>query len=355
MGIVERNSVGLTFHGVELDPTEITRLLGCAPTKSEKKGDAILSRKLKIIRYAKQGYWSLEPDLPRSAEIEAKIVNILDKVTADLDIWSLINQKYSSRIFCGLFLDSSNEGFGLSPETLKQLADRGLKIEFDIYSKIETSKETEGAMESNLSVSENQAEQLENVLELLKAIASPTRLALLGVLAARLKEVLTLTELEELSKVPAHQLERDLRQLADVGFIYIEEWLVEKPGREPVPAKITFNQDFLKQLPLMISELHKLNSQLKPPAPKGPQDERSQVLARFMKDGKLVSWPAQLKNQLYIIEEVAKVFEAGVNYSEPEVNIILKKIYEYDYVTLRRYLVDLKFLQRANGIYRVVG
>ncbi len=209
-------------------------------------------------------------------------------------------------------------------------------------------------MESNLSVTENQAEQLENVLELLKAIASPARLALLGVLAAHLKEVLAVAELEELSKVPAHQLERDLRQLADVGFIRIEEWLVEKPGREPIPAKVTFNPDYLKQLPQMISELHKLNSQLKPPTPKGPQDERSQVLARFMKDGKLVSWPAQFKNQLYIIEEVAKVFEAGIAYSEPEVNTILKMIYEYDHVTLRRYLVDLKFMQRANGIYRVV-
>jgi hypothetical protein len=73
-----------------------------------------------------------------------------------------------------------------------------------------------------------------------------------------------------------------------------------------------------------------------------------------MKDGRLVSWPAQLKNQVYIIEEVAQAFETGIDYPERKVDAILKIIYEYDYVTLRRYLVDLKFMQRSNGIYRVV-
>jgi hypothetical protein len=36
-------------------------------------------------------------------------------------------------IFCGPFLESSNRGFGISPEVSKLLSDRYLDIGFDLY------------------------------------------------------------------------------------------------------------------------------------------------------------------------------------------------------------------------------
>lgn len=80
-------------------------------------------------------------------------------------------------------------------------------------------------------------------------------------------------------------------------------------------------------------------------------DERNRTLSRFIKDGRLVKWPRQLQKQMYIAEEVAKLFRPGVHYAERDVNTILKNIYQYDHCTLRRYLIDMQFLKRANGFY----
>lgn len=85
-------------------------------------------------------------------------------------------------------------------------------------------------------------------------------------------------------------------------------------------------------------------------APTKP-DVRTQILQQFMQGGRLLAWPRKFKRQYFLIEEIAKQFEPERRYAEQEVNAILKAIYPYDHCTLRRYLVDLRFLQRKNGEY----
>ena len=80
-------------------------------------------------------------------------------------------------------------------------------------------------------------------------------------------------------------------------------------------------------------------------------DFRTETLQRYMPDGKLLQWPAKFKRQYIIIEAIARQFEPGVSYTEREVDELLKSIYPHDHCTLRRYLVDLRFVHRANGIY----
>ena len=50
--------------------------------------------------------------------------------------------------------------------------------------------------------------------------------------------------------------------------------------------------------------------------------------------------------------ELLRRFEAGRDYSEPEVNAILREAHD-DVATLRRELVDYRYLVRADGVYRV--
>ncbi|HTE85420.1 MAG TPA: DUF2087 domain-containing protein [Dehalococcoidia bacterium] len=54
-----------------------------------------------------------------------------------------------------------------------------------------------------------------------------------------------------------------------------------------------------------------------------------------------------------MLSEVARLFASGRTYTEREVSVRLKEMYEYDYVTLRRLLVDFCFLNRADGVYWV--
>lgn len=80
-------------------------------------------------------------------------------------------------------------------------------------------------------------------------------------------------------------------------------------------------------------------------------DFRSIMLDRYMPDGRLLMWPTRFKRQYIIIEAIARRFEPGVEYTEREVDTILKEIYPRDHCTLRRYLVDLRFIRRDKGVY----
>ncbi len=202
-----------------------------------------------------------------------------------------------------------------------------------------------------LEITAQQLNQLENLLELAKTIGSTQQLALVGFLAARPAEIVAVAELGSLlSPKLKNNLPRQLRQLEKAGFIQIIEWQAPKPGQEPEPHLLKFNPGYAKQAQTMIAALRHVIT-----LPKDDEplliDERTMTLRRFMKDGKLQAMPVQLKRQQYILGEVASAFEPGVRYTERQVDAILKQIYEYDHCSLRRSLVDFKFLRRAEGIY----
>jgi hypothetical protein len=219
-----------------------------------------------------------------------------------------------------------------------------------------------------VEVTAEQAEHLERTFQWIKALGSPIRLALLGALAARLARTLTIEQLAEAISLPAAlteegdwlagpvrilpgQIDRDVQILADAGLVRIVEWQSPAPGREPRPARVAFNLDYLRAVPQVTGVLHRVLSQVHPEAAAPTADERAQVLGRLMQNGRLLSWPVQFKRQTWVIEEVAKAFESHRTYTEREVDAILKDIYEFDHCTLRRSLIDLKFMQRENGVY----
>ena len=132
-GEFDRSKVTLRIIGDNLSPDEITKLLGVSPTKSEKKGDVTIGKVSKTQRVAKTGRWSIESNLPDEIDVEIKINNLLDIVSNDNHVWSEINNKYKTDIFCGLFMEAENRGFSLSVKTLNRLASLGIEVGFDIY------------------------------------------------------------------------------------------------------------------------------------------------------------------------------------------------------------------------------
>ena len=143
---------------------------------------------------------------------------------------------------------------------------------------------------------------------------------------------------------------RHLRQFEKAGFIQIEEYASPKPGQEPEPSLVSFNQNYARQAQTMIAALRHVITLDTEEARPLVMDEHAATIRRFLIDGKLVAMPVQVKRQQYVMEEIAKTFETGIRYTEREVDAILKPIYE-DHCTLRRSLVDFKYLQRADGIY----
>lgn len=79
------------------------------------------------------------------------------------------------------------------------------------------------------------------------------------------------------------------------------------------------------------------------------------VLRTFIRDGRLLRFPAQRGRRRVILEYIAaRSFEPGVRYPESAVNECLRRWCdggEADHVTLRRYLVDEMLMTRAEGLY----
>ena len=63
-------------------------------------------------------------------------------------------------------------------------------------------------------------------------------------------------------------------------------------------------------------------------------------------DGPLLKFPLKEKRKVIVLRQIFQRFEVGREYTEKEVNAILKALYP-DYVILRRYLIEYGFLERT--------
>jgi uncharacterized protein DUF4279 len=75
----------------------------------------------------------LQADPRRPGDLDSQIADLLSPLTADTAIWQRLVAKFEADIFCGLFMEESNEGLELRPETLAMIGSRGLSLGFDMY------------------------------------------------------------------------------------------------------------------------------------------------------------------------------------------------------------------------------
>ena len=77
--------------------------------------------------------WSLSASDSEPENIDAQVSEILAKLTDDLVAWKKLSEKHDIDLFCGLFMEASNEGLSISPATLNSLGARGIELALDIY------------------------------------------------------------------------------------------------------------------------------------------------------------------------------------------------------------------------------
>jgi hypothetical protein len=75
-----------------------------------------------------------------------------------------------------------------------------------------------------------------------------------------------------------------------------------------------------------------------------------QIVAGYLRDGRLRILPKKLSRRLLVLRWLADRFAVGTKYSEKEVNEILIPLHP-DYALLRRALVDHRFMSRDAGVY----
>lgn len=122
--------------GDKLDPEQITSILNCLPMRSHMKGRSI-TRPSGNIWIPKKGHWAVSIDSSDyeggELDLEEGLKILLGKLPSDAKVWKSLTSKYDVDVFCGLFLETSNRGFGLSAKISKMLSHRHLAIGFDVY------------------------------------------------------------------------------------------------------------------------------------------------------------------------------------------------------------------------------
>jgi ArsR family transcriptional regulator, arsenate/arsenite/antimonite-responsive transcriptional repressor len=171
-----------------------------------------------------------------------------------------------------------------------------------------------------------------------KALGDATRLRIAALLDERPRSV---EELALATGLSAPTVSHHLSKLRAAGFV--------TNTRDQYYAIYALNHGVVKETLLRLAN-GSLWKQWSGGGP-GEADYDSEVLSRFVVDGRLTTIPRQRKKREAVLRYLAGQFEAGRGYTEREVNEILGAYHE-DFATLRRELIMGNHLDRSQGEYR---
>ena len=83
------------------------------------------------------------------------------------------------------------------------------------------------------------------------------------------------------------------------------------------------------------------------------ENYRKKVIDSFFRYGKLKSIPSQRKKERIVLEEIAKAFEPGREYTEKEINLLIADFHD-DFCTIRRDMISEGILTRDKTMYRML-
>ncbi len=198
-------------------------------------------------------------------------------------------------------------------------------------------KSLEKSLENTTELSSDEMKQL---VVLGRALSDLTRIRILGLLGQR---PMYGQELAQALDVTPPTISHHLQPLVMAGLV--------KVRREDNFRYYELDSEGLQRLAESTQHIAKSLFASEPLPPKS--DERARVVATFMKDGRLLSIPAQYKKRRYVMEEIARSFEWGRLYDEKEVSAILRN-FNNDFASLRREMIDQRIMMRENGRYWLV-
>lgn len=177
----------------------------------------------------------------------------------------------------------------------------------------------------------------QKAIALFKCLADKSRIQILKSL---MTEDMYVERLAERIGVTPATVSFHLKKLEEVGAV--------KSKRDQYYTIYSINQDVFNVaiLDILKEESEEITLQKE-------RDEiyRKKVIDSFFEYGKLKSIPSQRKKERIVLEEIAKSFETGREYTEREVNIIIADFHD-DFCTIRRDMISEGIIARENMIYR---
>lgn len=121
-GEVDEYRIRLGYYGDELNPDELSALLGRKPTSSSLKGDLV--RKNDRTRIEKTGKWILSARETPGEPLEPQITDLLASMTAELSVWRSLAKRFRVRFVVGAWIRTWNRGLEISPPFASLRTDR---------------------------------------------------------------------------------------------------------------------------------------------------------------------------------------------------------------------------------------
>ncbi len=169
------------------------------------------------------------------------------------------------------------------------------------------------------------------ILSFVKALASADRLRIVGVLA---RGKASQSDIAEQLHLPIRDVFNHLSFLVEVGIVHEEDGFYDLD--EKTVESFARGQFEGKRPSFEVDE-------------EQPEDVRKVLKSYLNADGTLKQIPPQGNKLLIILNFIADAFSYDTNYTEKEVNMILRR-FHIDTAALRRYLVDNGLMAReSNG------
>lgn len=181
-------------------------------------------------------------------------------------------------------------------------------------------------------------QNLQTLLDFFKALSNESRLKLLGVLAQRECSV---EELAALLHLKAPTISHHLTKLKELNLVNLS------PQGNTHLYRLNLEQleHLSRDLLLTPNRLQTLAQDVE------PKNWEITVLQSFVTDNRITSIPASRKKRFVLLKWLVEKFECDRDYSEKEINTVLKQHHE-DCATLRREFIGYRLMSRDRDVYR---
>ena len=177
----------------------------------------------------------------------------------------------------------------------------------------------------------------QNAIALFKCLADKSRIQILKSL---MSEDMYVERLAQRIGITPAKVSFHLKKLEDVGAV--------RSRRDQYYTMYSINPDVFN---VTILDILKEESEEMTLQKERDEIYRKKVIDSFFEYGKLKSIPSQRKKERIVLEEIAKSFEKGREYTEREINIIIADFND-DFCTIRRDMISEGIITRENMIYK---
>jgi predicted transcriptional regulator len=172
----------------------------------------------------------------------------------------------------------------------------------------------------------------QKLLQFFKVLANENRLKLVGLIAQQERSV---EELAALLDLKESTVSHHLGKLKDLQLVHL---------------RVEGNNHYYRLDLQKLQEMQKATLTTAPSPTLNDDAWEAKVLGSFVKNDRLKDIPAGRKKRWIVLKWLVEKFEFDRQYSEKELNAIIKPIHP-DTATLRREMIGYNVMQRENGIY----